>query len=240
MDGLVLEAKYSFMPNRIGGCGIQNHSADILEYGSKGFSDKGLSEILKTFEVAYPYLRFIANENNITDPFDARVVEAYWLGNSLLDRIDKVKFYRWCFERYSKKVDSKAIKLLVGKVPLGALPHHSFHVFNSYLRNTNYAPILHYINECLITCGTVKEVSGSNVIVEHQPITFGIHGLNIGKVETKKIRTKIGDKGFVKAIKPGDLISFHWSWACDRINDSQAKALDRYTKSQLKLFNIEI
>ena len=39
------------------------------------------------FEGAYPYLELIASENGIADPLDARVVEAYWLGNDLLEHV---------------------------------------------------------------------------------------------------------------------------------------------------------
>ena len=39
-----------------------------------------------------PYLRLIAAANGIADPLDRRVVEAYWLGNGLLERTDLPAF----------------------------------------------------------------------------------------------------------------------------------------------------
>ncbi len=59
----------------------------LLEYGAAGASDGGLAELARTFEGAWPYLSLIAAANRIDDPLDPRVVEAYWVGNALLDRV---------------------------------------------------------------------------------------------------------------------------------------------------------
>lgn len=237
MNGIILHTKYCFMPNKLGGCGVQGKSVDLLEYGATGKVDRGLSEILKTFEAAYPYLLFIARANNIMDPFDKRVVEAYWIGNELLERIDKKLFYDWCYNRYGKTTDKRLIKILVGKVPMGALPHHSFHVFNSYLRNQHFSDLLYFINQCRISNGKVINIDGPKVEVEYRPIILGLTGLSLGDLEEKTVLTKINDKSFVSSIKVGDQITFHWGWACEIISNSRAVKLEKYTSSQLKLFN---
>jgi len=237
MNGLILQAKYSFMPNRIGGCGIQGRTNDIFGYVTEGVQDKGLEELLKTFEVAYPYIRFIAHENGIKDPFDKRVVEAYWIGNELLDKVDKLKFYRWCHDRYKKKTDKKTLELLVGKVPMGALPHHSFHVFNSYLRGHDFNPVIKYLNECRISAGKVLKVENQKVEVLTDEIVFGTRGLRFKKGIKKKVTIQLGGKSFVPDIKVGDFVSIHWGWVCDRLTPSQTKNLERYSLAQLALFN---
>lgn len=237
MKGLIVQAKYCFMPNRLGACGAQNKKEDLFEYAVCGAEDTGLEEILKTFEAAYPYLKFIAEANGIANPFEEKVVRAYWLGNSLLDFVDKQKFYHWCFERYGKMVDKKIIKLLVGKVPLGAVPHHSFHVFNSYLRQRNYSKVLHYINECRVSSGKVVKLDRSSATVEWTPIKLGVRGLSFGETEKRDVLFKFQDKSFVKDLTPGDIVSFHWGWAAERISPQQEKDLSFYTRKQLDLFN---
>lgn len=237
MNGLVLQAKYSFMPNRIGGCGIQGRTSDIFGYVIQDFADKGLEEILKTFEVAYPYVEFIAHANGISDPFNPKVVEAYWIGNELLEKVDKLKFYRWCHDRYKKKTDRKTLELLVGKVPMGALPHHSFHVFNSYLRGHDFNPVIKYLNECRISSGKVIKIEGDKVEVLVRQITVGIKGLEFTEPKKRKVRTKLEDKGFVADLKAGDYVSIHWSWVCEKLTKKQAKNLEFYSKGQLALFN---
>ena len=42
----------------------------------------------RQFDGAWAYLESIARAAGIADPLDERVVEAYWIGNDLLDRVD--------------------------------------------------------------------------------------------------------------------------------------------------------
>jgi hypothetical protein len=164
-------------------------------------------------------------------------VEAYWIGNELLETIDKKVFYDWCFQRYGKKANPKALKLLVGTVPHGALPHHSFHVFNSYLRNKHYEKVLHFMNECRITPAEVMEINENKLKVVFSPIVLGLAGFDFGEKNERTIYYKIGDKGFVDNLKVGDKVSFHWGWTCDKLTDRQYKVLDVVSLKQLKLFN---
>ncbi len=239
MNGLIVQAKYSFMPNRIGGCGIQGRTNDIFGYVTENVQDKGLEELLETFEVAYPYIKFIAHENGIQNPFDARAVEAYWIGNELLDKVDKFKFYRWCHDRYKKQADPKILKLLVGKVPMGALPHHSFHVFNSYLRGHNFNPVIKYLNECRISSGKILKISDKQVEVETDEIILGLGGLEFSGPIKRKVLTKIKGKSFVPDLKVGDYVSIHWGWVCDKMTPQQVKNLKFYSQKQLAFFNDE-
>jgi len=88
-DGAIIFARYAFMPNKLGYCGSDDNRT-LFDYCAARHTDPGLVFLLQKFEAAYPYLKLIAGSNNIADPFDARVVEAYWLGNELLDRVDLV------------------------------------------------------------------------------------------------------------------------------------------------------
>lgn len=101
MSELKLAALYSIKPHQLGFCGPQEekNKGILLKYlrGSK-VSEKKIREILEGFEGAYPYYQRIAKSNNIKDPFDKRVVRAYWVGNELLEKAKDPK------------------------------PHHSFHV----------------------------------------------------------------------------------------------------------------
>jgi len=49
-------------------------------------TDRGLVAIAQRFLGAWPYLSLIAAAN-ARDPLDADVVEAYWVGNRLLDNV---------------------------------------------------------------------------------------------------------------------------------------------------------
>ena len=85
-DGPLLFARYAYPPNQLGYCGGDDPGA-LLEQTSAGVVDGGLRQALRAFEGAWPYLELIAAANGIDDPLDARVVEAYWLGSPLLERV---------------------------------------------------------------------------------------------------------------------------------------------------------
>src|SRR3954449_12379548 len=83
---------YAFMPNRLQYCGgDDNHT--LLDYGTAQVVDGGLTPLLRRFTGAVPYLQLIARANGITDPFDSRVVEAYWIGNGLLEQVEARQLY---------------------------------------------------------------------------------------------------------------------------------------------------
>ena len=84
-QGLVTCARYSFAPNSLHYCGPEKQS-DMRAYVSDSVTDQGLYDILNRFDTLYNYLQLIGTENDIRDPFDPRVVEAYWVGNSLLHK----------------------------------------------------------------------------------------------------------------------------------------------------------
>ena len=78
--GVLTCAHYAFPPNSLHYCG-PHQSTTIKEYLQAQIAEPRLSTLLSQFETLYPYLQCIAEANNIKDPFDIRVVEAYWLGN---------------------------------------------------------------------------------------------------------------------------------------------------------------
>ena len=116
-------------PNSLGLCGA-DATRTLLEYGDARASDGGLAEFAETFEGAWPYLELIAGANEIADPLDPRVVDAYWVGNELLDRVSPA-LARHVEDRFRGRVGSSYRRIL-DAVAAGAAPHHTFHVFAVY------------------------------------------------------------------------------------------------------------
>jgi hypothetical protein len=73
-------------------CGCDDNRT-LFEYGIENATDGGLSPLLRRFTGALPYLQLIARAKGIADPFDPRVVEAYWIGNQLLDGVEVRQLY---------------------------------------------------------------------------------------------------------------------------------------------------
>lgn len=94
MFGLRLAALYGIKPFLMGFCGPQGKTdkAILLKFlKNKKVPEKKVIKILEQFEGAYPYYKIIAEANKIKNPFDERVVRAYWVGNKLLEKAGGIK-----------------------------------------------------------------------------------------------------------------------------------------------------
>ena len=236
MDGTILFARYAFMPNKLSYCGGNDNRA-LFDYCVAERTDLGLLIILRKFQAAYPYLKLIAKANHIPDPFDHRVVEAYWIGNELLDQVDLVQFYDSLRERFAKQLDAKTLGYLLSKPPLGARAHHSFHVFDVHSRIGIIDHSLDTMEGCRIGWGQVKEIGATHLVVEHQPLVLERGKLKLGDLRDKRVLRQIDGTGFITDCQIGDFVSFHWDWACDRLSPRQVQNLEKYTEYHLKLAN---
>lgn len=237
VSGILRCAKYAFSPNKLGYCG-PNKNRDLFEYCQTQTADRGLNQILADFQVMYPYLSFIARENQLKDPFDQRVVDAYWLGNSLLDNISLNHFY-WHLldgQKLSNKLSNKLLNKVFGSFQKGATPHHNYHVFNIYKR-TGYLDINHTLetmDKCRISWAKILAVTSRGYDVEYQPLVCQIKGrqpeLKIGPAVRKA-----AVQGFVTDARVGDWISLHWDWPCEILTEQQMWSLKLYTKKMLEI-----
>ena len=181
--GPILFARYAYPPNERGYCGPPQHQT-LLEYGASGVVDGGLVELAQAFEGAWPYLQFIAATTGIADPLDRRVVEAYWIGSDLLDRIDFKLFGDSLLDRFRPRAGSNW-GYLAEAIPAGVVPHHAFHVFGIYpwvglLGSDHGDHPLQILDRCRIRWGRVVSSDGDQVIVESQPLQWDGRSLTLG------------------------------------------------------------
>lgn len=239
-QGLLTCARYAFPPNSLKYCG-PDKVLDLYGYFLEK-PDQGLVEIIKDFQVLYPYLKLIAFENNIADPFDRRVVEAYWLGNELLENVSMRSFYYHLLDeqQLKRKIPKKDLKWLIGKIPQGAIPHHSFHVFNIFKRTGHQAVehTLETMDACRTGWGRVIRVQGSTPIeVITQPLVFKKGKLALGESVIKEIKTEYKNRKLFKIPPPNSWVSFHWDFFCDILTLRQVVNLEKYTQISLNLAN---
>ena len=97
--GPLLFARYAFPPNERGLCGPDDHAA-LRDYATAGVAGPGLVRLAAGFAGAWPYLELIAAASKIKDALDPRVVEAYWVGNSLLDKVRMPDYGAFLEERF--------------------------------------------------------------------------------------------------------------------------------------------
>ena len=91
-QGLLYCARYSVAPNFYGYCG-PDKNASLIDYLKEDKADKEMAHIFSDFDTLIAYLKLISFENKIEDPFDKKVVEAYWIGNQLLHNINDFSSY---------------------------------------------------------------------------------------------------------------------------------------------------
>ncbi len=240
VDGVSKCARYAFGPNKLHLCG-PDANRDVMAYMREGVSDPGLERILAGFSTMYPYLEVIARANKIRDPFDVQVVEAYWLGNSLLEGISNQTFYTHLREglRLKDRHGAKEFEQMVNKLPQGARMHHSFHVFNAYKR-TGHQEQYHNresMDACRVSWGRVVRTDGPSIIVKRQPLLLDGHRLYLGEEEETTISRRLEDDHTFDELKPRDIISIHWGVPCEVITEENVRWLDYYTQKHIALTN---
>jgi hypothetical protein len=240
MDGILRCSKYAFGPNRLHYCG-PDRNREIFSYIEEKESDEGLVRLMSQFETMYPYLLHIAEANHIQDPLDDRVVEAYWIGNELLEKIPKQKFYAHLLDglRLKDKLGAKSFGLVAEKIDHGAVPHHSFHVLDIWRRTGHIERehTLESMDSCRISCGKIVSVNGPFIIVQTEPLVYENGKLAIGMPIEKKLVRQLESDYDIEQLRPEDWVSIHWSVICEKITKRQAENLRKYTKRHIKLAN---
>lgn len=241
VPGPVLFARYAFPPNSHGFCGPEDHTA-FFEYGVSGVDDGGLRVMSQQFAGAWPYLELIAQATGVADPLDRRVVEAYWVGSPRLDAVSTRAVGDSMEERFRYLTGPRFFTLAEG-ILAGGVPHHSFAVFCIYpwtgllsdRRKAEHA--LTVLDRCRIRWGKVLAVAGDQVVVESSPLTWDGHRLGFGPPTTENAVRSLAGVGMVTGLSPGDHVSLHWEWVCDRLTDQQMGRLRRYTQRHLDIVN---
>jgi len=231
-SGLLLFIRYAFMPNHLGYCG-GNENEVLLEHAVEGRPDPRLGPMLVKFTGAVPYLRTIAAANGIGDPFDLRVVEAYWLGNELLDRVEAADLYRSLDERFGAHLPAKLRAQVLRKPPAGAKPF----VLDVYRHLESEQVGMAAMENCRISWGQVREVDGASVTVDRQPLVLVGGELALGPARAERVLRAFEGRGFADDLAPGDWVSVHWGWVCEALDARRLANLRRASAAHLALAN---
>ena len=239
LDVALMFARFAFPPNELGYCG-PDASAELLERAAVGAGGPQLRTLARGFAGAWPYLELIAAANAISDPLDPRVVEAYWLGNVLLDQVRPRVLADSLVARFGSQVRDR--DRLLAPLGAGALPHHGFHVFGVYpwvglLRTGRVDEPLSVLERCRIRWGRVESVAGDEAIVASRPLLWTGTRLELGGPRQETVIA--GRRGYqlTSGLRAGDWCALHWDWACQRLSARQLRALARYTRRQLVAVN---
>jgi len=232
-------ARFAYPPNALGYCGPDAHR-DLLEHADAGVSDPDLRRLAAGFDGAWPWLELIAHANGIADPLDARVVEAYWVGNGLLGRVRVAALGASLEARFRDRLGTDW-PWFADTVVHRPRPHHNFHVFAvtpwvGLLRGDGAAPALEVLDRCRIRWGRVLTVDGDHAVVRTARLTWDGARLDLGP-PTSEVATIARDGYALTPVAPGDTVALHWDWVCERLDPRTSAALRRETAEQLDLVN---
>jgi len=238
--GPLLFARYAYPPNALGLCGADTRRT-LLEYGAAHESDGGLAELARTFDGAWPYLELIAGVNGIEDPLDGHVVEAYWVGNELLDRVDPARLVNHVDERFRGRL-GRSREYVYDAARAGGVPHHCFHVFAVYpwlglLRSGIVDEPLRILDQCRTTPARVVAVEGETATVKARPLLYERGLLRLGEPAERTVRWSESGLSFLERPEPGRLVSLHWDFVCDTLTPAGVRALDAATRRALHVAN---
>jgi hypothetical protein len=241
IDGVRLFARYAFPPNSLGYCGPEDSGLlpDLMTETPALAGDE-LRHVAEGFAGAWPYLSLIGGIAG-RDPLDAIVVEAYWIGNSLLDQVDLAVWGNSLDDRFVRRAGTDAA-VITDAAASGGVPTHAFHVFCVYpwvglLRGGATEQALTVINNCRIRWGTIQEPAGDDgFVVKSRALTWDGRVLALGQPEDQFVHAPV-DRNVV--VGTGDTVSLHWDYVCDRLKAPQLAELQNRHNHHMALVNLE-
>ena len=243
-SGPVVFARYAYGPNRLGYCG-PDAAEELFSQAAGPREDGALRSLARGFEGAWPYLELIARSNGLADPLDRRVVEAYWLGGPLVGGVSPAALAASIEGRFRARLRPSEWRWLAEAPADGARPVHAFHVFDVFprvglLRGEQVAGVLQVMDSCRIRWGRVLERDGDWLVVAAVPLEMVAGRLRLAPARVERIRGWRDGVGFTAGVGPGDVVSIHWDWACDRLDEDRLASLVASTRRALRIANRRI
>lgn len=246
-DGILFHAKHTLKPNSLGYCGPDENET-ILKHLYESSTSPELLSTLTKFEAAYPFVRMIAKSTG-RQPFDRKVTEAYWIGNSLLDQVAPSEFFQFSRRdlgrsrmKAGKKegIDKEETKSLFKHLGSIAKPNHTFYVLGMYARSNvksgAESKLLGLMDSCRVSWARVLDVKKDTLLVDRPSLMFRQDQLSLSRPEKKVIHYDPLIPPFA-SIRKGDWVSVHWNFASERLLPYQLRNLKRYTALDIKATN---
>lgn len=239
MDGTELCCRFSLMPNKLGFCGPKDSTNLLLNCALGRKVDKGkVKEILKRFESLYPYLELIGRKHNL-DPFDYKVVEAYWLGNELLDGFTREDMVELVNDLAGRGLIRSLADKLIDTMPDYAIPFHLFHVLfvgvGSVTKSVENN--IETMDKCRISLANVKRIMTNKVFLSWRELQREDGELILVYVENDDNSKSFDYDSRLTPLKPNDDVAVHWNYPVKILNYDELCNLRRYTHKVLRTIN---
>ena len=237
IDGYELAARFSYRVNALRYCGPEEGKNQFRRYllGERTLElQQEISSSIKRFEALYPYLKLISEKTG-RDLLDSKVVEAYWVGNELLNKFDKSDMNKLIDVLISRGLPKSLGEKLIQNMPAEGFPHHTFHVMYVGVGNVtgHVETTIQNMDNCRISIGKVLQTIDDHFIVETDTLLEKSGKLYL-EHDTKTI---VYDPELLPDIKEDDYIAIHWGFACMKLTNNQVEHLRKYTLKAIELRN---
>ncbi|HLG24006.1 MAG TPA: DUF6390 family protein [Candidatus Nanoarchaeia archaeon] len=235
MDGIELAARFSYITNHLRFCGPKEASNQFIDYINSKSSSESVKESLMKFEGLYPYLSIIAKKTK-KNFYDYDVVESYWIGNELLEQLDKEDIIEIIQKLMQRGLPKSIGNDLIKNLPDGMVPHHNFNVFYVGVGRTSgtVETTLQNMDNCRISYGKVIDIIQDKLIVKTSILKKENDELFLAEDE---IKTVVFLKDMLPEVKKGDIVALHWGFACFVLSEEQIGNLKKYTGRILDIIN---
>jgi hydrogenase maturation factor len=180
--------------------------------------EKQAREAMESLSTLFPYLSLIGKYADL-DPFHKDVVEAYFMGSDLVEKVpheELLKVVSGLVKTKSPLVLSKKFKAT-----------HNFYVLciSPYLKSRREG-VLVFMDLCYVSLGVVREISPNEMaliaLVERKTVK--------GDIITEKM---IYDRTTAGEIAVGSQVATHWRRVVKKINKDEAKNLEYYNQQAM-------
>ena len=235
MDGVALCARFSLATNRLAYCGPADAEPALYEAIVTGHGSPRAREALSRFEALMPYLEAIGAATG-RDPFDREVVEAYWLGNDLLEAVDRARFLALLDALTRRGLPPSIARRLAEHLPREPVAHHAFHVsFVGVGAVTGHVPTtVPNIESCRPALAEVVAVAGDELEVAGPTVRAAGPRLELAGRERRRVRY---DARALVGVRVGSRVALHWSWPALLLDDRAARDLERWTARSFEAAN---
>ncbi|WP_151081925.1 DUF6390 family protein [Nocardioides cynanchi] len=222
-EGALQFARYAYPPNELGYCGPEGAQAMLVPGAEDDIAARA-----RKFDGAWVYLEVLAEALGSDDPLAAAVVEAYWVGSDLLEKVPSGALVDRLLTRFASQPGG-TWRESAGR----ALAHHSFQVFEVYpwaamLRaGLPAGPAVSVLDRCRIRTGVVRSVHGESVTVGTSALAWDGAALAPGPVVDEVARWSSGGLSLIGAPAVDDVVALHWDWVCEVLTVDQAERIRR-------------
>lgn len=235
--GPELFCRYAQPPNLLGYCGPEDNEGVTNVVGGLTVPLAEVERLAAEFDGAWPYLELIGGLAG-SEPLSAEVVEAYWVGNGLLDQVPLFHWANSASDRFRRQAEGRWAAL-EDALNAGGVPNHAFHVFCVYpwvglLREGFVGPSLKVLDRCRISWGRVESLNGF-AVVSRRPLLWEDDRLRHGEPVEEPFRVPNG-----LVLSAGDVVSLHWDFVCDRLDAARWRHLRSVHDRHLHIANSEL